>query len=1381
MTVNLSGNSLIDTLLYPDPISLTGCTGVSVTTTLTFDPNKSFRTGTSAVQGQTAIIMTPDQQNAVLSAFDEWSKVARISYSFDNNNPTIVFSQLNDIIGNLEGQTFGDAPADKYENIDVFIEEGVNDVQPGQGGYYLILHEIGHALGLDHPNGNPNSSNISKTIMSYVAPDNRPPITPMIQDIAAVQYLYGETNHNSDDTTYDQDDLDGSTRMWTLWDAGGDDTLDVSAVTAAEAGVTLDLRGGFDENGDVRFSEIGDERVAIALDPKKQWKEAILIENAKGNTGDDEIRGNKTENILEGGGGEDILVGDGGADIIYGGADNDIISDLIHPYDGSSTSGLDFTDEFSDVLYGESGDDTIVVYEGNDIVDAGADNDFIVFTDRSGGIALGGAGNDTLAIARGNVTGQITPESVIFEGGAGQNVFSYYLSAQGGSTSVKDIIFSNDGGDIYVDTLEMGLETTIVIDPGSTATIDLRQPSSGTPTTLNLQIGDQLLTGDVYSYNDFLNTGPQEGDHLGTYSGEFDRLADLGGGYILSHDQQYNQFGDEIHYGLGIYHISQFLDDTVRQGGEDQHVKRVLQTENPLVKLSFPEDGFYGLTEDANISSVLGIFGMNWLAGSGANVESNIISTPANWDGTQDLIPNGGSGKNETGTSDSDNLNGTGNDDSICGGEGDDTITTSFGDDTVCGDDGDDVLDTGAGNDVVTGDNDDDLIRAGSGHDSASGGQGNDTIRGSTGNDSIAGGTGEDLLNGGLGADIFQFMTLADSTSLTGGLDLIEDFEIGIDLLDLAGLGFNALTTNGTTSAGELRLSYDSGNDQTLILNDQNDFAIALSGDLTGDLTATDFGFETTGGGGANTITGSSASESIDGTAADDHIFGLEGDDTITGQGGNDTLNGDIGADNLDGGAGNDGLEGKDGNDSLEGGDGEDTLWGDAGNDTARGGNDNDTIYGWAGADSLLGDAGDDLLAGDADNDTLIGGSGNDLQFGYTGDDTLYGGTGNDTLSGEDDNDYLSGQDDDDYLLGGNGTDTLRGGNGNDSAYGEAGNDSIRGEAGDDSLSGADGDDSIFGDDGFDTVLGGAGNDLVAGGDGNDSVFGEGDNDTVFGEAGRDSIYGGDGDDVLDGGLHDDYIDGGAGNDTVEGEGGNDTIYGRDGADNLKGGTLIDIIFGGTGNDTINGSYDEDQLHGEEGDDNVRGGKEADILTGGDGNDTLKGDEGNDSLDGGADTDTLNGNLGDDTILGGAGNDAIYGGVEDASGLSYVDGYGVTHYETDNDTLIGGDGDDWLEGMLGSDELTGGAGNDTFAFDTLAHSTAAESDTITDFTSGDDVIRLTGLGFTTLTSNGTTAAGELRMDYDGTSKTAILSDQEDFVFYINGDVTGTLSNADFIY
>ncbi len=86
----------------------------------------------------------------------------------------------------------------------------------------------------------------------------------------------------------------------------------------------------------------------------------------------------------------------------------------------------------------------------------------------------------------------------------------------------------------------------------------------------------------------------------------------------------------------------------------------------------------------------------------------------------------------------------------------------------------------------------DDQIWGAAGADSLSGGVGNDILGGGTGSDTIDGGAGSDTMWGGAGADVFVFSDVE-----AGDLDLVQDFELGVDLIRIetggASLGFGDL------------------------------------------------------------------------------------------------------------------------------------------------------------------------------------------------------------------------------------------------------------------------------------------------------------------------------------------------------------------------------------------------------------------------------------------------------------------------------------------------------------------------------------------------------------------------------------------------------------
>ena len=254
---------------------------------------------------------------------------------------------------------------------------------------------------------------------------------------------------------------------------------------------------------------------------------------------------------------------------------------------------------------------------------------------------------------------------------------------------------------------------------------------------------------------------------------------------------------------------------------------------------------------------------------------------------------------------------------------------------------------------------------------------------------------------------------------------------------------------------------------------------------------------------------------------------------------------------------------------------------------------------------------------------------------------------------------------------------------------------------------------------------------------------------------GDDNYDGSSDDDFHDGGLGDDDLDGGSGDDELWGGDGNDSVLGGLGADTLLGETGDDDLDGGDGDDDLSGGDDDDTLSGDDGDDSLTGGSGIDSLSGGNGADYLYAGSGDDTVDGGAGNDTIIGGdgAGDDIYKGGKGTDSIkyasataaitvniskttgsaYSTSTDASiGTDVLNGIENIYAGDYADTLIGSSvaniidgssGDDTVYGGLGNDSLTGGAGSDLFVFNSKLNA-KSNLDTITDFTSGDDVLEL---------------------------------------------------------
>ena len=290
-------------------------------------------------------------------------------------------------------------------------------------------------------------------------------------------------------------------------------------------------------------------------------------------------------------------------------------------------------------------------------------------------------------------------------------------------------------------------------------------------------------------------------------------------------------------------------------------------------------------------------------------------------------------------------------------------------------------LDTGAIGVTLAANATGENLNGSAGFDLLLGGDGADTLTGLAGEDILFDGAGADVLAGGAGADTFVL-------AYDGETDLITDFTLGEDTIDLSGLPMLRSLSQlfFTTTANGVDIRYGT---ETLRIETSNGDSLSAA-----DFTLTDLipgtrlpEVVTPGFAGPVTTPPDLPDRPIydppdlpDGPAPE----GL----TLIGTSADDTLRGETFADAIWGQSGDDSLYGEAGSDFLEGGTGADRLYGGSGDDILFGGGGRDA--GWW------------IVAEDpsAHDDRLYGGSGNDLLFGQSGNDRLDGGSGNDVLSG---------------------------------------------------------------------------------------------------------------------------------------------------------------------------------------------------------------------------------------------------------------------------------------------------------------------------------------------------------------------------------------------
>lgn len=342
----------VEALIIPDEtkrLNSSDAYGTPVTVTYAFlDEVPDYYGSATSSLSETFQPFTPQQEEATrgaLALLEGFTNLTFVEVA-SPYDATLTFG-LKDWSGsNLGSGAYPNGTAVGTVDSDVWIDVDVagNSFVPGTKGYYVLLHEIGHAIGLQHPSLPVMEDNRQYTVMDYTRhPTMSGDVTGyQIYDIAALQYLYGANKGDtSGNDVYAFRDLDG--KIVTIRDGGGHDTLDLSAATYA---VHADLRPG-------AFSTIsgsGSNNVAIAFD--------TMIENVIGGAHADTLIGNSGDNVLTGGAGADIF----GFGQDWG---RDVIKDF-----RSGEDRLDFRDSGAtsrDLAISSDGTDTQIVF-GDDQV-----------------------------------------------------------------------------------------------------------------------------------------------------------------------------------------------------------------------------------------------------------------------------------------------------------------------------------------------------------------------------------------------------------------------------------------------------------------------------------------------------------------------------------------------------------------------------------------------------------------------------------------------------------------------------------------------------------------------------------------------------------------------------------------------------------------------------------------------------------------------------------------------------------------------------------------------------------------------------------------------------------------------------------------------------
>ena len=381
-SVALSSNINIDALIYG--VKWGGALGTGANLTYSFPWTSSESAMFSGLNGTGSYSeinepgaashggLTAAQQVTMRDVLQSWANVANLTFSevaetSSNVGDIRIAWTSAEYPGGVEAAGWASIPGAGPASGDIWLNSKYGTSFFSFG---LLSHEFAHALGFKHADEGPNvlPSSLDDNQYSCMATSFAHglyastwknssgqgwssyfvlPETPMVLDVAAVQYLYGaNTTYHSGNDTYT---FDPTTPFFkTIWDAAGTDTLSASNFTLP---CRIDLTPG--SYSSLKFPSPSISGTGATYDGTENLGIAYgcIIENAEGGSGGDVFIGNAANNQFRGNVGDDVLDGGVGIDVALFSSIRGkyVLSNIGTSFSVSETKGTDGTDTLTSI------------------------------------------------------------------------------------------------------------------------------------------------------------------------------------------------------------------------------------------------------------------------------------------------------------------------------------------------------------------------------------------------------------------------------------------------------------------------------------------------------------------------------------------------------------------------------------------------------------------------------------------------------------------------------------------------------------------------------------------------------------------------------------------------------------------------------------------------------------------------------------------------------------------------------------------------------------------------------------------------------------------------------------------------------------------------